>query len=197
LCGRFLLSVDIEELLERYRIAKGWVTDDWAPEIFPSNVVPIVTNQGVRELRPLKWGLVPPYTKGLIINSRGETVDSKPMFRRAFRRKRCIIPANAFFEWQRAGKSSAKHKVYLKQQSIFSMAGIYDNFLDNDGKAFTAFSILTTTPNSLVAQIHDRMPVILPIEVEDIWLDPMIQDFALLKSLICPYDESQMAMEKV
>lgn len=197
MCGRFLLSVDVEDLLERYRIYKGWATESYGPEIFPSNTVPVVLDQGVRELVPLKWGFVSPYAKGLIINSRGETVDGKPMFRRAFRQKRCIIPANSFFEWKREGKTSTKYSISLKEQPIFSLAGIYDDFIDKEGKPFTAFSIITINPNPLMARIHDRMPFILPKDQEEIWLDNKLQNYDLLKSLIRPYDEEQMTMDVV
>ena len=201
MCGRYLLSVDVEEILQHYGIVKGWYANnrmpDWTPEVFPSNTVPVVINQTGKELVPMKWGFASPNGKGLIINSRGETVDLRPMFRRAFRQKRCIVPANAFFEWSRVGKENIKYQIHMKQLSIFSMAGIYEDFSDKDGCPYTAFSILTTTPNPLLFRIHDRMPVILTREREDIWLENGVQDFSLLKSLICPYEEEEMIMEKV
>lgn len=201
MCGRYLLSVDIEEILQHYGIIKGWYNDNWdiswTPEVFPSHTVPIVRNRGAREIVPMKWGFASPYRKGLIINSRGETVDSKPMFRRAFRQKRCLVPANAFFEWSRHGKTSTKHLIQVKQLSLFSMAGIYEEFSDQEGKPYTAFSIITTSPNQVVSQIHDRMPVILSKKDEDIWLDNHVQDYSMLKELLRPYEDGEMNMEKV
>ncbi len=196
MCGRYMLHADVEEILRYYGIAKGWIRDVWAPEVFPSHELPIVIQDPGRQLVPMKWGFASPYRKGLIINSRGETVDSKPMFRRAFRQKRCLVPATAFFEWSRAGKDKTKYRVYMKQTSLFSMAGIYEDFRDQEGKAYRAFSILTIQPNPLVALVHDRMPVILPREQEDVWLDPSVQDIPLLKSLIRPYDEEKMALNR-
>jgi putative SOS response-associated peptidase YedK len=201
MCGRYLLSVDIGEILQHYGIIKGWYGNNWAtvwtPEVFPSHTVPIVRNRGTREVVPMKWGFASPYRKGLIINSRGETVDSKPMFRRAFRQKRCLVPANAFFEWSKLGKSSTKHRIQVRQLSIFSMAGIYEDFFDKDGRPYTAFSIITTSPNHLVSQVHDRMPVILSREGEDIWLDNNIKDYSRLKDLLRPYEDGEMSIEQV
>ena len=194
--GRYMLHSDIEEILRHYGITKGWGNHTWPMEVFPSHKVPVVVNTGERELVPMKWGFPSPYRKGLIINSRGETVHSKPMFRRAFQQKRCIVPANAFFEWSRAGRDKTKYQFRMKQSSIFSLAGIYEDFQNDEGESYTAFSILTINPNPLVSLIHDRMPVILPREKEELWLDNTVQDIPLLKSLIQPYDESQMEMEK-
>lgn len=197
MCGRYMLHTDVEEILQHYGIVKGWVTHSWAPEVFPSHEVPIVVNRNERELVSMKWGFPAPYGKGIIINSRGETIDSRPMFRRAFRQKRCIVPANAFFEWSRAGRDKTKFKFGLKQSALFSLAGIYEDFEDQTGVNYKAFSILTIQPNSLVSLVHDRMPVILPREQEAVWLDHSVQDVSLLKPLIRPYDEDEMIMERV
>lgn len=197
MCGRYLLYSDIEELLERYRILNGWTDVNWGGEIFPTQTVPVVINRGSRELVPLKWGFTPSYVKSPVINARSETAVSKPMFRNSLAAKRCIIPANAFFEWKKDGQKKIKHKIYVKQLSIFSMAGIYDEFPDKEGKLVTAFSILTTAANPLVAQVHDRMPVILTPEAEDMWLDPDITDPRALAPCLTAFDADRMAMEPV
>jgi len=214
MCGRFLLSSDVEELLERYRAIKGWNDTEsirrgrprraavqesflppMPPETFPSETAPVITGGPVRELRQMKWGFVSPYVKGLVINARGETAAAKPMFREALKLRRCIVPANAYFEWKRDGKKAVKYRISHKDQPIFSMAGIYGDFADKDGSTFTAFSILTTPPNRILAEIHDRMPLILPREAEEIWLDCRITDPAELKSLLKPYDEEGKYLE--
>ncbi|MGI6140481.1 MAG: SOS response-associated peptidase [Caldicoprobacterales bacterium] len=197
MCGRYMLHADVEEILQHYGIVKGRVTHSWVPEVFPSHEVPIVVNRNKRELVPMKWGFPAPYGKGIIINSRGETIDSRPMFRRAFRQKRCIVPVNAFFEWSRAGRDKTKFKFGLKRSALFSLAGIYEDFKDQTGLYYKAFSILTIQSNPLVSLVHNRMPVILPREQEAAWLDHSVQDVSLLKPLIRPYDESEMIMERV
>lgn len=197
MCGRYMLHSDIEEILQYYGIIKGWGNHSWPSEVFPSHKVPIVVNSKNLELVPMKWGFPAPYGKGLIINSRGETVDSKPMFRRAFRQKRCIVPVNAFFEWSRAGRDKTKYQFRMKQSSLFSLAGIYEDFQNEDGLSYNAFSILTINPNPLVSLVHDRMPVILSRQQEEIWLDNTVQNIPLLKSIIRPYDEAEMEMGKV
>jgi putative SOS response-associated peptidase YedK len=208
MCGRFLLNSDVEELLERYRAIKGWdmpggtgkgfprriavqgsFLPSEPPETFPSQVAPVIAGGSQRELRHMKWGFVSPYVKGLIINARGETAAVKPMFREALRLRRCIVPANAYFEWKRDGKKAVKYRISHRNQPIFSMTGIFGDFADKDGSTFTAFSILTTPPNDTLAEIHNRMPLILPREAEEMWLDCRITDAAELKSLFKPYDE--------
>ncbi|MDD2503524.1 MAG: SOS response-associated peptidase [Clostridia bacterium] len=196
MCGRYMLHTDVEEILQYYGIIKGWTADGWAPEVFPSHKVPIVVSDKERGLVPMKWGFTAPNGKGLIINSRGETVNSRPMFRRAFRHRRCIIPATGFFEWAKMGKDKTKYHFSLKKSSLFSMAGIYEDFRDPEGKSFQAFTILTIQPNTMVSLVHDRMPVILPREHEGVWLDNALEDVPLLKSLIRPYDDAEMEMEK-
>ncbi|NLC45175.1 MAG: SOS response-associated peptidase [Clostridiales bacterium] len=196
MCGRYMLHTDVEEILQYYGIIKGWTADGWAPEVFPSHKVPIVVADIERDLVPMKWGFTTPNGKGLIINSRGETVDSKPMFRRAFRHKRCIIPTTGFFEWTKIGKDKTKYHFGLKTASLFSIAGIYEDFRDQEGKPFQAFTILTIQPNPMVSLVHDRMPVILPREQEGVWLDNTLEDIPLLKSLIRPYDDTEMEMER-
>jgi len=196
MCGRYMLYSDIEEILKHYGITRSWGNYTWPSEIFPSHKVPVVVNTGKWELVPMRWGFPSPRSTGLIINSRGETIHSKPMFRRAFLKKRCLVPANAFFEWSRAGRDKTKYQFRIKQSSIFSLAAIYEDFQDEEGKSYTAFSILTIQPNSLISLVHDRMPVILPREKEAVWLDNTIHDIPLLRSLIQPYDDEKMEMER-
>ncbi|HZK35034.1 MAG TPA: SOS response-associated peptidase [Bacillota bacterium] len=197
MCGRYLLHSDIGVLIQRYGILKGWVEDGWQSEIFPSQPAPVVVNRKFKELYPLKWGFAPSYAKRLIINARVETVDKKHTFKRSFAERRCIVPANAFFEWKKEGGTSIKYEFHLKKQPIFSLAGIYDIFTDKAGKRYTAFAILTTKANPLVAQIHNRMPVILPADKEDLWLDEGVQDLAELRDCIGPFDKDLMDMEEV
>lgn len=197
MCGRYLLYADIKDLVERYGILISRMEGGWQGEIFPSQTVPIVVGADQRRLVPLKWGFTPSYAKRPIINAREETVDQKPTFKKSFMEKRCIVPANAFFEWKEEDGEKVKHKIYLRERPIFSMAAIYDSFKDKEGKPFTAFSILTTRPNPLVSKIHNRMPVILKLEDEQAWLDNTIMDPRDLKGLIGPFDEGQMVLERL
>ena len=197
MCGRYLLHTDVEAILEHYGIIKGWQYSSWAPEVFPSNEVTVLVMQKEKELRPMKWGFpAPPQGRGLIINSRGETVDKRPMFRNAFHSRRCIVPASAFYEWSGPKGNKTKYQFRIKERPIFSLAGIYDEYFDKEGRPYKAFTILTINPNPMVSQVHDRMPVILPREQEEIWLDTALKDISLVKSLIKPYDDAEMEMER-
>lgn len=204
MCGRFLLSVDVEELLERYRAVKGWSVPAGSDElyglerasflppatreIFPTNTVPIVTAGAPRRLEQMYWGFTPPYAKGPIINARSETADIKPMFREALSIRRCIVPADAFFEWKKEGGRKLKMIIRNKERSILSLAGLYGEFPSKEGAPRLAFAILTTVPNPQMAEIHDRMPVILPEEAEVVWLDPKVLDAGKVKPLLQSFD---------
>ncbi len=192
MCGRYKQGAALHALMRRYLISKKLETE-YTPqnEIFPSQIVPAVIDQGERELKILKWGFPLRFKKNLVINARGETVDSKPLFKRPFLERRCLIPAEGFFEWKKADGRSEKHLISMEDNSLFSMAGIYSLFKDSSGTEFEGFVIITTASNEQVIEVHPRMPVILPREKEDLWLDPDIKDPALLKSLLVPYNEEE------
>lgn len=196
LCGRFQMSMDFALLLERYGIKVPEIVINPKAEVFPSGDVPVVLNQGEKKMKILKWGFSPSFAKRLIINARSETIDIKPTFKSAFNSRRCLVPANGFFEWQKTDGKSIKHRIHLGNDEIFSMAGIYDSFTDKDGSTFEAFTILTTSATEDLKRIHHRMPVILNKSDEDLWLDNDIKDFRLLKGLLRPYSE-RMIIEKV
>ncbi len=199
MCGRYKQGAALHALMKRYLINKK-LEKDYVPqnEVFPSQVVPAVVDQGERELKLLKWGFTMSFKKSLIINARGETVDSKPLFKRAFLERRCLIPAEGFFEWKKEGGRNEKYLITLEDGSLFSMAGIYSQFKDNNsGEEFEGFVIITTTPNKQVADIHNRMPVILSREKEELWLNPEIKDTALLKSLLVPYEGEEIEMKAI
>ncbi|MTI46650.1 MAG: SOS response-associated peptidase [Firmicutes bacterium] len=191
MCGRYLLTVDLNTLLARYRLNDNDIQISFSPmnEIFPSNKVPVVLDKGERQIKMLSWGFNPSYAKRLIINARGETVDFKPTFKYSFLNKRCLIPATGFYEWEKVNGKSIKHQIFLDNAKIFSFAGIYNTFKDKNGRDYEAFTIITTTPSKDIERIHNRMPVILKKEDEDIWLDENNRDIGVLKSLLKPYDD--------
>lgn len=188
MCGRFLLTVDLAEIIKRFGLGYTNISYTPKPEIFPSDSVPILVNPGEKQLRIMKWGFKASFTDKLLINARSETVDVKPTFQPSFLRKRCIIPANGFFEWKDIDNKKVKHQITLPEQKIFSFAGLYNIFKDKNNKAFEAFTILTTSPNEDMKQLHHRMPVILDPSVEDLWLNHEIQDQVLLKALLKPFE---------
>lgn len=195
MCGRFLLDADVEELLDRYRRKKALYEAAASAEVFPTNKVPVITSSA--DIIAMKWGFPNPYSKSPVINARGETVHIKPMFKDALLLRRCIIPANAFFEWKKDGKNKIKYKIFLEDENIFSMAGLYGDFTNDQGERLQAFTIITTSPNSFMSQIHDRMPVILPRDREEAWLDPDVSDINAIRRMLIPPEELDYGMKAV
>lgn len=157
--------------------------------VTPGQVMPVITkNDNSNQLDFMKWGLIPAWAKNYkidhgMINARSESLTSKPSFKDSFKNSRCLIPATGFYEWQKTGKISTPYLFQLKDQSLFSFAGLYDN---------STYTIITTSPNSLVEPIHHRMPVILSQSDESTWLDPSTDPQNLI-SLLSPFDSDQMS----
>jgi putative SOS response-associated peptidase YedK len=198
MCGRFTLVTDPEKLMKRFGLDE--ITFDLKPRynIAPGQHVPaIIADGGKRRIGQLRWGLVPSWARDekigyKMINARAETLSEKPAFRRLFERKRCIIPADGFYEWKQTDRGKQPMRILMKSGEPFAFAGLFDTWTGPDGKKLHTCTILTTQPNEIVADIHGRMPVILRPEDEHIWLDREKFDTDLLRSLLAPYDAGQM-----
>jgi putative SOS response-associated peptidase YedK len=127
-----------------------------------------------------------------MINARSETVHEKPAFRDALKSRRCLIPADGFYEWQRTAKAKQPYCFQVNGGELFAFAGLWDGWKDANGQWVKTCSILTTTPNAVTSAIHDRMPVILDPDSYDLWLDPGMQNVAVLSELLKPYDARLM-----
>lgn len=188
MCGRFMLDIEIKDIISRYNAIKAEVGLHPRQEIFPSEMAPVVIKaDGQLIIGELKWGFMPSYSNQLLINARAETVDVKNTFKESFIKRRCIIPATGFFEWEKVEDTKVRRSIKVKEEEIFSMAGLYDYFFDKEGKRYAAFTILTTDANDSMKHIHHRMPVIIPKEAEDIWLDRRNKDIRLLKDILIPW----------
>jgi putative SOS response-associated peptidase YedK len=170
LCGRFFIVSDIEDLIAHYGLKQIYNDISVKGEIFPGTNIPVVFNNKIRELNFLKWGFQVRGVNRELINARVETVSEKPAFRKAFINNRCIIPANAFFEWRTTEKSKVKYKIEVEEERLFSMAGLYDKFVDRNNKEYFGVVILTRPANEEMSKLHNRMPVIIGIGKEDEWL---------------------------
>jgi putative SOS response-associated peptidase YedK len=142
----------------------------------PSQALPVICNTHAQGITLSAWGFMPEWADGRadikpLINARAETVATKPTFRQAFRSKRCLVLADGFYEWKRAGKGKRPCWIALKSGAPFAFAGIWSTVHDPSGHPYTTFAILTTEANALVAQIHNRMPVILHARDEATWLN--------------------------
>lgn len=205
MCGRYRLSRR-KQIVEEYFDCPS-DEQDWVPRynIAPTQPVPVIRqhpNEPVRKLSLMRWGLVPAWAKdpsvgASMINARSETASTKPAFRDPFRLRRCLIPADGFYEWKRTVKAKQPFCFQIEDGELFAFAGLWDGWKDASGNWIKTCSILTTTPNALTATVHDRMPVILDPESYDLWLDPGIQNVAAISELLKPYDASQMQLYPV
>ena len=204
MCGRFTLTVDAHQIREAF----PWITvpDQLQPRynVAPSQPVAIIPNDGKNRLDFFVWGLVPFWAKdptigSRMINARGETVDQKPSFKAAFRHRRCLILADGFYEWKKAPDQAAKIPMYIKMKDDrpFALAGLWETWHAPDGSDLFTCTIITTEPNDLLKDVHNRMPVILPEEAYPLWLRTDPAETAELKSLLVPYSPHQMKVYPV
>jgi putative SOS response-associated peptidase YedK len=199
MCGRYRLSRR-KQLIQEYFDTTEEV--DWEPRynIPPSQNVGIIRQDRAKPERHFslaRWGLIPYWAKDpsigyKLINARSETVASKPAFREAFESRRCLIPADGFYEWKRAEKAKQPFHFGLRDDSLFAFAGLWERWREPSGQALESCSILTTTPNALLADVHDRMPVILSPEHYDLWLAPGFRRSPALKEMLNPFDATLM-----
>ncbi|MFJ7993085.1 SOS response-associated peptidase [Peribacillus frigoritolerans] len=199
MCGRFTLFTDIEEIKERFDIQGSFDEEyQFSYNIAPSQSVLSVINDGVRNrLGYLRWGLIPFWAKDekagyKMINARAETIAEKASFRNAYKKKRCLIIADSFYEWKKTPERKIPMRIKLKNHAPFGMAGLWEFWKSPEGISIYSCSIITTVPNELMTSIHDRMPVILKPEDEKDWLNPSINDPAYLQQYLKSFDSEQM-----
>jgi len=201
MCGRFSIA-GFEGFEERFQLKIEF--PDLKPNynVAPSQDVPVILHKGSNHLAFFKWGLIPYWAKDpsighKLINARAETVDEKPSFKTCLQRRRCLIVADGFYEWKKEGATKRPHRITLKDQELFGFAGLWDTWKSPTGELVNSCTIITTTPNELMETIHNRMPVILPRDVESVWLDQSITECTFLKSLLTPYPADQMIAYEV
>ena len=162
----------------------------------------MVGDDGQRYLTQMHWGLIPSWAKdpaigNRMINARAETLGVKPAFRVALRKRRCLVVADGFYEWQQRARGKQPIYIMLKSREPFGFAGLWDTWTSPEGEAIRTCTIITTDPNDLLKPIHDRMPVILTRDAEGVWLDPTIQEPARLLPLLKPYPPEEMEVYPV
>jgi putative SOS response-associated peptidase YedK len=199
MCGRFTLFTDIEEIKERFDIQGSFDEEyQFSYNIAPSQSVLSVINDGVRNrLGYLRWGLIPFWAKDekagyKMINARAETIAEKASFKNAYKKKRCLIIADSFYEWKKTPERKIPMRIKLKNHALFGMAGLWESWKSPEGISIYSCSVITTVPNELMTSIHDRMPVILKPEDEKDWLNPSINDPAYLQQYLKSFDSEQM-----
>jgi putative SOS response-associated peptidase YedK len=205
MCGR-LTQVRAVDL---FRAVVRLINDLPVPERYnaaPTQAIAAVRQlpgSGEREIALLHWGLIPSWSKdpamgARMFNARAETVADKPAFRAPFRRRRCLIPVDGFYEWQKVDGNKQPFYIHPREPDRpFALAGLWDHWEGDDGRHVESCTILTTTPNDLVRPLHDRMPVILAPVDFDLWLDPGVQNPEAVRSLLRPYPDAAMACHPV
>jgi putative SOS response-associated peptidase YedK len=203
MCARYEVSAPPQDLAELFGLAA-------APEVkprwnaAPTQMLPVVRQDedGARHLDLLRWGLVPAWAEDLkignrMINARAETAATKPSFRTALRKRRCLVPVTGFYEW--AGKAGAKHASIFRRRDgrPFALAGLWETWRGGGGEPVESFTVLTTGANAVVAKIHDRMPVIIDEAAFATWLDPHVDSPARLNALLVPAPESVLTRTDV
>lgn len=199
MCGRFTLITPAETLVEQFQLFEA-PTLSPRYNIAPTQPVAAVRQSpgnGGRELVLLRWGLVPSWAKdpgigARMINARSETVAQKPAFRAAFRRRRCLVLADGFYEWQRLERGKQPFYVRLHDGRPFAFAGLWEHWEGPDETMLDSCTVLTTEPNDLLRPVHNRMPVILEPKYYDLWLDPGVQEAELLQPLLRLYPSEGM-----
>lgn len=202
MCGRYRLSRRKQILAEHFDAAP--FDDDWEPRynIAPTQPVPVIRQhpkEPQRVLSLMRWGLVPSWAKDTsgaagMINARSETVATKPAFRDPIKFRRCLIPADAFYEWRRSGTAKQPYCLEVNDGELFAFAGLWDGWKDPNGQWMKSCSLLTTTPNAVTSQVHDRMPVILGKDDYELWLDPGMTNVEAVSDLLKPFDARLMRM---
>jgi putative SOS response-associated peptidase YedK len=177
MCGRYTLVKPAKEISERFGVEVG---KNYQPRFnaAPTQLMPVITAESPQGLSWFHWGLIPAWSKDKavslkLINARAETLEEKASFRNALKRRRCLVPADGFYEWKVVGKKSkVPYRITLLQEELFAFAGLWEEYEDEDGQMVHTFTIVTTEANNALQSLHSRMPVILSKQAEKTWLSP-------------------------
>jgi putative SOS response-associated peptidase YedK len=197
MCGRYTMTTPAERLAEEFGFKDSSAELPQSYNVAPTQGVAAVLEEGGgRHLEVLRWGLIPPWADdpqigSRMINARSETAPDKPSFRRAFRERRCLIPADGFYEWQRTNGAKQPFYIHMEDGRPFAFAGLWESWGRGGEGEIRTCTILTTAANAVVGEIHERMPVIVAPDAYDVWLDPSSERDELT-GLLAPYPEDEM-----
>ena len=203
MCGRYSLVASIAELGERFGFDGLDVNYSPSYNVAPTQgVLTVVADSEASSAVRMRWGLIPSWAReasigSRMINARAETVAEKPSFRTALRRRRCLVPADGFYEWRRTGAGKRPMRITMASGEPFAFAGLWDTWRDPQDEAVTSCTIITTGANDLLRPIYDRMPVILQRDQEDLWLDHDVQEPDVLRKVLIPYNPGAMKAYEV
>jgi len=206
MCGRFLLTTPVNQLAGLFQFAAPDDGADLSPRynIAPSQSIATVRNEqgDGRTLALVRWGLIPAWAKDRasgpgMMNACSETAAFKPSFRDAFRRRRCLVLADGFYEWKQGGGKKQPFAIRLQDGLPFAFAGLWERWSDKDGRSVETCAILTTEANERIKPIHERMPVILRPEHHEVWLDPTVSQVDVLRPMLAPLEAERLALHPV
>jgi putative SOS response-associated peptidase YedK len=207
MCGRARLSSDVSEIKLVFSIPPDRPTPNFPPSwnVAPTDALPVVrfdAKAGERSLDMMRWGLVPYWAKDIKvgfsnINAKAEGIETKPAFRKAFERRRCLVPVDSFYEWKKTASGKQPYAIALKGGSLMALAGLWANWHSPAGEWIRSFAIITTQPNELCAELHNRMPAIIAPAAWPAWLGEETVDEARLKALLAPYPSDHMIRWRV
>jgi putative SOS response-associated peptidase YedK len=207
MCGRYTYYSSEEIVKEFDLITKPElqlalnIPDNY--NVSPGNSMPIIIRgEQAHELAIMVWGLLPSWSKSehtalKLINARKEGLFEKPMWKRLVSKRRCIVPARGFYEWKKTDRGKQPYYITPAQGTVFSFAGLWDEWADPKGNKIRSYTIITTTPNNLMSEIHNRMPAILDSQQADIWLSPLELDQDQIDDVLKPAPDSSMQLFKV
>jgi len=196
MCGRFTIITPVEKLIEEFEAQM--FEDTFFPNYnaYPGQKLPVITNELPSKINLYVWGLIPYWAKDSaigfkLINARAETLMEKDSFKNAVKRRRCLVLADSYYEWKKAGKLKIPYRILLKNEKPFALAGIWETWRDRDNKEIRTFSIITTKANPLTEGIHDRMPCLLDKRSRALWLNNTVPEAQAL-NLLKPYPSEEM-----
>jgi putative SOS response-associated peptidase YedK len=202
MCGRARLSSDVSEIKLVFRIPPDRPTPNFPPSwnVAPTNSLPVVrydAKAAQRSLDMLRWGLIPHWAKDIKvgfanINAKAEGIENKPAFRKAFERRRCLVPVDNVYKWRKTATGKQPYALALADRGIMALAGLWKNWHSPAGEWVRSFAIVPTVPNQLCAEIHNRMPVILKPDAWPVWLGEEPANDPQLKALLAPYPADDM-----
>ncbi len=202
MCGRFVLTAQPEVIQQHFNLDAPPTTMQARYNIAPTQPVAVITNQEATALTYHRWGLIPSWAKdssigSRMINARAETLQEKPSFKHAFKRRRCLIPATGFYEWTGEGKAKRPMFIHLQDHTVFAFAGLWETWHSPEGEEIRTCTIITTEPNETIKPLHHRMAVILHPADYATWLQPNELESDTLMPLLRPYESDAMTVYEV
>jgi putative SOS response-associated peptidase YedK len=197
MCGRFALFASGDELVQRFQLPEALLLDARYNVAPTQNVAAVRLTSTGRALARLRWGLIPSWSKdqaiaNKLLNARAETVEEKPSFRSAFKKRRCLIPASGYYEWQKVGRTKQPHFIRSRDGRLLAFAGLWEQWHDpSDNALVESCTILTTTANDALQHLHERMPVIIDPSADAQWLDSDASPDEL-RALLIPYPNERL-----